>query len=73
VRDPKTDNLVRELARRRGCGLTEVVKLAVTAELRREDDRIPLRERLRPVQEAFRSVARTGLPADKAFYDGLQR
>jgi len=71
IRDAKTDDLVRELARRRNCGLTEAVKQAVAAELQREETKIPLRERVRPVQSLFRSFPRTGLSTDKAFYDSL--
>jgi antitoxin VapB len=43
----------------------------VAAELQREETKIPLRERVRPVQSLFRSFPRTGLSADKAFYDSL--
>ena len=70
VRDPETDNLVRELAKRRGIGLTEAVKLAVGAELRRcgADDRI---ERVREIQARLAARPRSGLLADKAFFDDL--
>ncbi len=71
VRDPETDTLVRELARKRGVGLTEAVKQAVGAELRREADATPLRERIRKLQEKVLSRPPTGLQADKAFYDWL--
>ena len=33
IRDEETDGLVRQLARRKGVGLTEAVKLAVRHEL----------------------------------------
>lgn len=69
VRDPETDALVRELARQKGVGITEAVKLAVDAELRREA--APLRERIRAIQDEVRSWPRTGLNADKAFFDEL--
>ena len=36
VRDPETDAMVRELARKRGVGITGAVKLAVIAQLKRE-------------------------------------
>ncbi len=62
---------MRELARRRNCGLTEAVKQAVAAELQREDSKAPLWDRVRPVQLLFRSFPRTGLGADKAFHDSL--
>jgi antitoxin VapB len=69
VRDPQTDALVRELARERGCGLTEAVKLAVSAELARRKP--SFREQLRALQDEVLSHGTTGLEADKAFYDQL--
>ena len=71
VRDPKTDSLVRELARKRGLGLTEAIKLAVANELQREDDEKPFMEMVRDFQEEVASWGRTGLKADKAFFDAL--
>lgn len=71
IRDACTDRLVRELAARRRIGLTEAIRLAVENELRREDDRLPLRERLRPLQDRIAARPPTGLDADKAFYDDL--
>ena len=69
VRDKETDTLVRELARVRGVGLTEAVRAAAEAELKRE--KTPLRERIRPIQDEIASWGRTGLAADKAFFDSL--
>jgi antitoxin VapB len=71
IRDAEADELVRELARRRQIGLTEAVKLAVRNELRREDEAVPLRERLRPLQDRIAARPPTGLEADKAFFDEL--
>lgn len=71
VRDPKTDSLVRELARKRGCGITEAIQLAVAEELRREAEKTPMRERIRALQDEVAAMPRTGLKADKAFFDDL--
>lgn len=71
VRDTETDTLVRELARKRGVGLTEAVKQAVGAALQYEDQKIPLRERIRDIQDEIARWPRTGLKADKAFFDEL--
>ena len=71
VRDPETDTLVRELARRRGVGLTEAVKLAVGAELRRETEATPLRDRIAALRRKVLSRPATGLEADRAFFDEL--
>jgi antitoxin VapB len=70
VRDSETDGLVRELAlRKRGVGLTQAVKLAVSAELRQDD--LPMRERLGQLQAKVVARASTGLKADKAYFDDL--
>lgn len=71
IRDAATDSVVRELARVKGLGLTEAVKLAVEAELKREREKLPLRERIRPIQDEVASWGRTGLKADKAFLDDM--
>jgi antitoxin VapB len=71
IRDELTDRLVRKLAKRKGLGLTEAVRMAVENELRREDEAVPLRERLRPLQDRIAARPATGLEADKAFYDEL--
>ncbi len=71
IRDEVTDSLVRKLAARKKIGLTEAIRLAVENELRRADEAIPLRERLRPLQERIAAHPPTGLDADKTFYDDL--
>ena len=50
---------------------TEAVKLALKNELQRQDQRVPLRERVRPIQERIRKRPPTGLQADNKFYDDL--
>ncbi|MCC7266459.1 MAG: type II toxin-antitoxin system VapB family antitoxin [Caulobacteraceae bacterium] len=72
IRDAETDTLVRELAQRRGVGLTEAVKIAVGAELKRDaDDRNERRRRLDEIRKEVAAWPRTGLKADKAFFDDL--
>jgi antitoxin VapB len=71
IRDPETDILVRELARKRGLGLTEAVKIAVSAELRRDQAATPFEAKLKALQDKALSRPPTGLAADKAFYDSL--
>jgi antitoxin VapB len=71
IRDPETDRLVRRLAERKGIPLTEAVKLAVSNELQRDDARLDLRDRLRPIQARIAARPATGLEADKDFYDEL--
>ena len=47
------------------------VKLALRNELDRIEQNIPLRDRLRTLQNRVTSRAATGLGTDKAFYDAL--
>ncbi|HEX7887397.1 MAG TPA: type II toxin-antitoxin system VapB family antitoxin [Phenylobacterium sp.] len=70
IRDGETDTLVRALARRKGIGLTEAVKQAVGAELARvsQDDRLV---KVREIQAQIAAQGRSGLKADKAFFDDL--
>ena len=71
VRDSETDALVRELARKRQLGLTDAIKLAVGAELRREAQDTPMLDRIRAIRSEVGRRERTGLKADKAFFDDL--
>jgi antitoxin VapB len=50
---------------------TDAVRTALKNELRRLDEAIPLRQRLRSLQNRVLNRPATGLEADKAFYDEL--
>lgn len=71
VRDRETDSLVRELAGKRGIGLTEAVRLAVRHELQRDREAVPLRTRLGALRAQVLKRPATGQKADKAFFDDL--
>lgn len=71
IRNDDVNRLAEQLALRKGISKTDAVRLALQNELRRLDDAIPLRERLRPLQERILARPKTGLEADKAFYDEL--
>ena len=71
VRDKETDALVRKLADREGIGLTEAVKRAVRHELEREEKKAPLIEKLKPLFDRIDKYPKTGLKADKAFFDEM--
>ena len=70
IRDPETDALVRELARRRGVGLTEAVREAVRKELRK-DDEPPLVDSIARLRREVMANADPDFRPDKAFYDWL--
>lgn len=71
IKDPATDRAVRRLAKLKGKTLTETIREAVEKEYTALDRKLPLRERLRPLQERVAKVPRTGKAADKAFYDEM--
>ncbi len=72
VRDHATDRAVRRLAKIKGKTLTETIREAVEHEYDRESARIPLSDRLKPIQDEFATLSRPGgLPADKTFFDEL--
>jgi antitoxin VapB len=71
IRSEAVNQLAEALATRMATNKTEAVACALRNELQRLDDAIPLRERLRPVQNRVLSRPATGLEADKAFFDEL--
>lgn len=71
IRSEDVNQLAERLAARKHLTKTDAVRLALESELRRLDEAIPLRERLRPIQNRILARPATGLDADKAFYDDL--
>ena len=72
VKDRETDLAVRRLARLKRKSLTATIREAVEHEWERERARIPLIERLRPIQDQVAALSRPGgQPTDKAFFDEL--
>ena len=71
IRNETVNRLAETLAARKRMNKTDAVRIALENELRRLDEAIPLRQRLRPLQSRVLSRPATGLEADKAFYDEL--
>lgn len=71
IRSEDVNRLAEKLASRICVTKTEAVRQALENELRRLDAALPLRGRLRPLQQRVLARADTGLAADKAFYDAL--
>ena len=71
VRDAVTDTLVRKLASRIGTGLTEAVRVAVSSELKRLDNEIPLAKRLEPLIKSINRRKSPTTQTDKEFWDDL--
>jgi antitoxin VapB len=71
IRSDEVNRLAEALAGRLRLTKTEAVKLALENELHRLDHGVPLRDRVRSIQERIQKRPATGLPADKSFYDDL--
>ncbi len=71
IRNEVVNRLAETLAARAGLTKSDAVRMALENELRRLDEAVPLRERLRPLQARILARPVTGLEADKAFYDEL--
>jgi antitoxin VapB len=71
IRSDEVNHLAETLAQRLRVSKTAAVQLALQNELDRLDKTIPLRKRLQALQERVRQWPRTGLTADKAFFDSL--
>jgi antitoxin VapB len=71
IRSEAVNQLAKKLAARKRMNKTDAVRMALENELQRLDEAIPLRERLRSLQERVLRRPATGLEADKAFYDEL--
>lgn len=74
VKDVETDALVRELAAKRGIGITTAIKEAV-AEALEADDRLKRSgsrdDRLQALFERWDRLPRSPISTDKAFFDDL--
>jgi antitoxin VapB len=71
IRSEEVNQLAERLAVRTRLNKTAAVKRALENELRRLDAAIPLRERIRSIQQRIQKRPATGLAADKTFYDEL--
>ena len=71
IRSEAVNQLAEKLAARKHTSKTDAVRMALENELRRLDEAVPLRERLRPLQDRVLRRPATGLEADKPFYDEL--
>jgi antitoxin VapB len=71
IRNRRVVELAAKLAAVRHSTKTEAVLTALENELARVEGEKTLKERLKPIQERLAAVPRTGLKADKDFYDDL--
>ena len=71
IRNRRVVELAARLAANRRTTKTEAVLRALENELARIEGEKSLAERLKPLRERLAAVPRTGLKADKDFYDDL--
>lgn len=71
IKDDTTARLVDRLAKLRRISKQEAVKQAVTAELERSTESVPLRDRFAALRLQHKLPPPTGEVADKAFFDDL--
>ena len=71
VRSRAADAAVRRLAKLKNKSLTDTIQEAVENEWRRVQASRPLAERLAAITERYKAFPRSGLEADKAFFDDL--
>ena len=71
IKDPKTDALIRELARVKGKPILDSIREACENDLQRERRKSPLWDRLLPLVSRIAAVPKSGMKADKAFFDEL--
>ncbi|WP_086999093.1 type II toxin-antitoxin system VapB family antitoxin [Rhizobium sullae] len=71
IRSETVNQLAEQLAAKKRINKTEAVRLALENELRRTDETLPFRERLRPLQEKIASYRDSDVVLDKKFFDDL--
>ncbi|WP_141342379.1 type II toxin-antitoxin system VapB family antitoxin [Bradyrhizobium sp. USDA 3458] len=71
IKDRETDRIIRELAALKGKPILDCVRQAREHEIQRERLKTPPWDRLQPLLDRIASAPKTGLTADKAFFDDL--
>jgi len=71
IKDAATDRIIRQLAKVKGKPILDSIREACENELKREYQKVPLWERLQPLVRRVATAPKTGLRADKAFFDDL--
>ena len=71
IKDVETDRIVRELAKLKRMPIIDSIREACVHEIERERAKTPLWERIRPLRERVADAPKTGLAANKPFFDDL--
>jgi antitoxin VapB len=78
VRDPRAEALVREIARRRGLGITATIREVFEEVVAADRDRVRSRgeellARLGPLLDRVAAIPKTGSVVDKRLFDAMWR
>jgi antitoxin VapB len=71
IKNEAVETLARDLARKHGTGVTEIIRVALVEKAQREEAEPSLWEKIAPIRERLRKAGKTGRVADRAFYDEL--
>jgi len=71
ITDPETEALVRRLAASTGKDPIEAIRAAMAEKIERDPPKEIDWDRIRQLEDEFRKAPKTGLTADKAFFDEL--
>jgi antitoxin VapB len=71
IKNDAVETLARDLARRHGTGVTEIIRLALVEKAQRDGAELTLWDKIAPLREELRRAGKTGLEADRAFYDEI--
>jgi antitoxin VapB len=71
IRNEEVNEMADRLAKLRNISKTEAVRQALDDALLKENDNTPFMERIKVIQDRIAARGRSGLEADKAFYDSL--
>lgn len=71
IKNQAVETLARDLARRHATGVTDIIHRALKEKADRDGAEPSLWEKTAPIRERLERAGRTGLAADKAFYNML--
>ncbi len=71
IRSEEVNRLATELAERHKVTKTEAVRLALANELARNGEEKSLWQKIASIRASIAASPKTGLPADKAFFDEI--
>ena len=72
IKNEKVEALARRLAQKHGTGITEIIEVALEEKAKRDEEvELPLWERIKPLQERIAKLPKTGVRADRAFFNKM--